>query len=760
MAFSNAPVDKLYGLLPAHIRERDAEAGESLRALLRIIESSTDAIEADLAQLHANAFIETCEPWAIPYIGDLVGWTPIDDGPRPSAPGTTPNTADELFRDLAGPVLAPPPPVRARADVAKTIYYRRRKGTLPMLEELARDVTGWSAHAVEFFELLGWTQWLRNHIRPHAVRTPDLRSVERMTRLDGAFDEVTHTVSVRPIGQREGWHNIANIGFFLWRLLAHRLEDTQARRLGAAGDFRFYFSVLGQDAPLFSRARREGDEAGLATELHVPQPIRPARLFADLQAYQALPVPRPGFTDFYGLFDAVPGFNLAPAPSFAIIVDGTPVAADDIHCANLSAWARPAGPLVAVDPVRGRLALGTDYAATAEVRVYHHAGFPAHLGGGPYRRTAWLMRRDLVELTYRVNASGAPGIHASIAAAIAQWSSDGGPDAVISVEDNRTYTDALAIDVAPAAGALLAIEAADGFRPHLRLDQPLVITGERDDFSITLSGLLVEGAIALEGSLRRLRFVHTTLVPGRAIAEPDPDLGAPPPPPPTQPSLIVAAADANNAPHNTELAVELAFAIAGPLHVPAHAEAIRALDSIVDGVGEPALRGPEAGDAPCAPLHLERSTIVGPVLARAMTLASECIFTGLVTSDRVGIGCVRFSYVVPGSRTPRRYRCQPDLAERVALQAAPVSLTPAEWNALIESVRRRIVPAFTDDDYGRPAYLQLTLSTPPEITEGAEDGAEMGVYAHLRQPQRAANLRVRLEEYLPFGLDAGLVFVT
>ena len=38
--------------------------------------------EADLAQLHANAFIETCEPWAVPYIGDLVGWTPIDDGPR------------------------------------------------------------------------------------------------------------------------------------------------------------------------------------------------------------------------------------------------------------------------------------------------------------------------------------------------------------------------------------------------------------------------------------------------------------------------------------------------------------------------------------------------------------------------------------------------------------------------------------------------------------------------------------------------------
>ncbi len=34
--------------------------------------------------------------------------------------------------------------------------------------------------------------------------------------------------------------------------------------------WRYHVSPLGNPAPLFSRWRREGDEAGLATELHVP----------------------------------------------------------------------------------------------------------------------------------------------------------------------------------------------------------------------------------------------------------------------------------------------------------------------------------------------------------------------------------------------------------------------------------------------------------------------------------------------------------
>jgi hypothetical protein len=47
-----------------------------------------------------------------------------------------------------------------------------------------------------------------------------------------------------------------------------------------------------------------------------------------------------------------------------------------------------------------------------------------------------------------------------------------------------------------------------------------------------------------------------------------------------------------------------------------------------------------------------------------------------------------------------------------------------------------------------------------EIRAGAEDGSEMGVFCHLKQPQRETNLRIRLEEYLPFGLDPGVIYVT
>ena len=70
------------------------------------------------------------------------------------------------------------------------------------------------------------------------------------------------------------------------------------------------------------------------------------------------------------------------------------------------------------------------------------------------------------------------------------------------------------------------------------------------------------------------------------------------------------------------------------------------------------------------------------------------------------------------------------------------------------------MPRFTDTRYGRPAYAQLGLDCASEITKGAQDGSEMGAFSSLEQPQRETNLRVRLEEYLPFGLEPGLVYVT
>lgn len=43
---------------------------------------------------------------------------------------------------------------------------------------------------------------------------------------------------------------------------------------------------------------------------------------------------------------------------------------------------------------------------------------------------------------------------------------------------------------------------------------------------------------------------------------------------------------------------------------------------------------------------------------------------------------------------------------------------------------------------------------------GADDESEIGVFHDLFQPQREANLRTRLEEYVPAEFDVNLIFST
>ena len=61
---------------------------------------------------------------------------------------------------------------------------------------------------------------------------------------------------------------------------------------------------------------------------------------------------------------------------------------------------------------------------------------------------------------------------------------------------------------------------------------------------------------------------------------------------------------------------------------------------------------------------------------------------------------MRFSFVPRGSRTPRRYRCQPDLgiklALREALEADP-ALTPAEQDAIRAFVAGWLRPVVRHD---------------------------------------------------------------
>src|ERR1700680_3147055 len=116
---SSNTTNRLYRLLPAVYRLRDSDQGEPLRALLSLIEREHDAVELDILSLYENWFIETCQEWVVPYIGDLLAVRPLN----PASPGT--------FSE--------------RGYVAHTLDYRRRQGTASMIEQLARDVTGWAA---------------------------------------------------------------------------------------------------------------------------------------------------------------------------------------------------------------------------------------------------------------------------------------------------------------------------------------------------------------------------------------------------------------------------------------------------------------------------------------------------------------------------------------------------------------------------------------------------------------------------------------
>ena len=170
-------------------------------------------------------------------------------------------------------------------------------------------------------------------------------------------------------------------------------------------------------------------------------------------------------------------------------------------------------------------------------------------------------------------------------------------------------------------------------------------------------------------------------------------------------------------------------------------------DSILDATDSSL----EALGAPGCPvahavLTIERSTVIGSVQVHAIALGQDTIFDGKVFVARSQIGCLRFCYVTPLSRTPRRFHCQPDLVEQEKADAEQ------------QSERDRVRPRFESKRYGAPTYCRLSGDCAEEVTRGAEDESEMGVYHDLYQLQRAVNLRVRLTEYVPAGTEAGIIY--
>jgi hypothetical protein len=750
IATAPAP-DRLYELLPAMYRETDAEGGYPLRALLRLLNAQADLLRRDAEQLNDDSFIETAEQWAIPYLGALVGNVALNDVDMAAASAT----AEALFDDLVGPNLRPIAAIRARADVAKTIYYRRRKGTPAMLEELARDVTGWPAHVVEFFERLNWTQNLE-HVRLASTDAPDLRRASFRDHVQGPFDDASHTVDVRRIAASEGWYGIRNVGFFLWRLRDYPVEGVTARIIGPA--WRRTFSPIGASAPLFAARRREASTSGLTTEPDVPAPIRSAAFLDELAAGSG-----PSAGRLYG------DFQTSADAALAVYEDGVLVDPAKIACRNLGRWdtaTQPVDDRISIDVARGRLVVGAAR-PSKPITVAYRYGFSADLGGGPYERGKWLIDPARYERRISVGPAGSGADESTLSAALNSWATNHRAEAtLIEILDSGTYQVSQTLDLHPTKS--LAIQAATKARPHVQVvGGELLVDGPQPGATLTLSGLLIEGGLRVAQEVRAIRVLHSTLVPGRRAR----GFGGGPS---TEPSIEIVA-DRGGHVINTEARVEIAFSVTGPIRMSADSIGLWLLDSIVDSPIVTGRRGLAIGDgkpdadtsASGPPATIERSTILGASRFRILELGSESIFAGKVTATRTDEGCVRFSYLAPGSRTPQEFRCQPALAEAAAIAAAQAAaataggVLTAPARALVSAAAARATqPAFTSMESGQPAYCQLTSGTLPAIRTGAEDGSEMGAFNHLKQAQREGNLRLRLDEYLPFGLDAGLIFVT
>ena len=204
----------MFKRLPEIYRIRDTEQAPpgQLEAYVGLIDRVQTALHDDIAALYLDFFIETCNPWVIPYIADLVGTSHLSGASH----------------DL-------------RADVARTVRNRRRKGTLGAIESVVYSLSGWAVHAVEMRERLAWAQHL-NHQRPDAGGVPPLALATNITAaarggsvtlrdpallglLGGPFEPFAHSIDLKP--PRDAAYNLPDLAIFLWRLKSYGVPVSQ-----------------------------------------------------------------------------------------------------------------------------------------------------------------------------------------------------------------------------------------------------------------------------------------------------------------------------------------------------------------------------------------------------------------------------------------------------------------------------------------------------------------------------------------------------
>jgi hypothetical protein len=500
--------DKLWNLLPAIYRTLDTDNFNSngpLRELVNRIGAQAAILRRSIDRLWEDQSIESCDNWVIPYIGDLLAT----------------NLVASL--DARG----------QRLDVAKTIYYRRRKGTVAILEEIAADITGWDARVVEFFRRLGRTRhsldpaladpaldpagnrtlqeaeglvgsWTNTQIGGWAdLRNPYGASqaqgpfaVAARLRPPSAFDEYFHTADFRAGRGRSGWYNIPNLGVFLWRLRSFPVAQTTPVRRGDC----FTFDPTGRQAPLFAVSSRPlGDTWISPQEAQLPTPISTPLLRASLTDAGAPPLYAALAPDGITIEPHSLGVLTKPGSFFELV-----------PAAQVTTFPEPQGTRqqVALFPESGRFAVLSPLNSPATVTYCY--GFSTEIGAGPYDR------RVLGQVS---NPTPAPSIDVS-GGAHALSAAAGMALGTVSIGDSLTY------NAAPDFTGIqqLTLQAQNRSRPVIRFDPPAaewVFSGNQGG-SLVLEGIFVSGRdVVLRGSFDTVTITCCTFDPGNA-AEPQP----------------------------------------------------------------------------------------------------------------------------------------------------------------------------------------------------------------------------------------------
>jgi hypothetical protein len=779
--FERYYTEKIWEWIPAVYKDEDGLAADPdvLRSIVRIFARQAAVERRSIDRLWEDEFIELCDDWAIPYIGELVGTRLVHELNRRGR----------------------------RVDVARTIFYRRRKGTPLVLEVLSRDITGWQGVVVESFKRLARTRHSldseRAGLEGIVTQTPPggwarLTSVPSATLVDGPFDDMAHTPDFRQLRGHLGRYNIPKLNFHLFRLVPFKVDFATAVALG---DGRFTFDPSGSDIPLFRPDQRPNlEDWRPASEWEIPAAMpclllgaasyvitaallddlihlgmsaaaadelsrytgivfrTEARLRDTIQSLSQASAILALFDPLLGgaLTEDSPKAHLIPTP---IQTDPTAVAVavgNDIHSApiehqrvasgNLDDWGASLGLLppektLVIDPERGRFWFRTPPTSNVWVRVYHY-GFSGGTGAGTYDRRDSIKTDGVISLFNGGDTQPGPVSFAVPTAPVS---------GVFQFTDSKTYLasgDITGIKVA-------TLQAADFQRPYIKriaggpvewvfkaADKDPVPPDQQEPDSnlriLSLEGLWVgidqqgsgptpepcapvPAALVLDGVFDRVSIRHCTLEPGgeRARLKPGECQAIP------YVRIVVRG-------NIQELVIE--SSIVGPvIEDPLKPGTIQKLviqDSIVHSIDpqhSPAI-ATEFGR-----VEMQRVTVFGDVKVDQLA-ASEALVQGVVVVTDNQHGCFRFSAT---NNDPQK-RLPPQFESHLFAPGIPNHF-------------------FVSRIFGNPGYAQLSDTVPVAIVRGAENHSEIGAFGSLLDPIKQDDLRGKVAEFMPFGLIAQFI---